>query len=1331
MPPVKRFTIDRDIKIQVGSHHWSSASLDNSEANSPSLKNTLSILLNSPCPMLMVWGSDRLLFYNEALCNLLGEHLLMPLGQSLNAYPTPIGEAIHPDIEQVLIAGQPHHREDCCFLISHFTASYSPLWDESDRLIGVFATLTSPASPTLSERFFSRPEANLEIILSSIQEQFIVLDCNWRYTFINQRVVEATHLSQTELLGQNIWDLFPDLRGSEFYIRLHQAQATQTQDRFEYFYASRQQWFENRIYPSEMGVTLLVSDITARKQAEAALSRSEARFRRIFECNAIGMGVWTRSGAITEANNALLQIIGYTQQELETGQIRWPDLTPPEYRELDRLMLDSINQKGVVGSFEKEYIHKDGHRVPILVGGASFNDTSDSGFFFAIDLSDRREMERRLAAQYAVVRVLAEATHFSDAVPAILQSLCETLDWQLGIIWSIDRETNVLRYVNHWQAPQLDLQDLIETSQRMTFAPGIGLPGRVWSSGQPLMLDARADSPPHENRLKARSAAQAQLRTAFGFPILLGDERLGVIECFSDRLLEPQADLLQMMLAMGSQMGQFMERKRAEDALRRREEELRLITNAVPALISYVDRQQCYRFNNRSYEQWFGCSSAEFYGTPIHQMMGDEAYQGILPYVEQALAGESVNFETQLTYPRAGKRYASVSYTPHINDRGEVEGFVVLVNDISDRKQTELALRESRALFESFMQHVPGCAYIKDEQGRYVYANAIGTRLTGRSLEELIGKTDFELLDAEYAQLFRDTDLEVLRTNQPVERLERFLHEDGEHMWMALKFPFVDASGQRLIAGMSFDVTDRKRAEDALQESERRYRILAEAIPQLVWITTSEGPTEYINQKFCDYTGLDLEQMQQLGWQSIVHPEDWPIERERWQAATENSTFYEAQYRIRQAHGSYRWFLVRGIPLKNDQQQAVRWFGTCTDIEQQKQLEAERGQLLQQEQAARAEAEAANRIKDEFLAVLSHELRSPLNPILGWAQLLRSRQCDESTLNRALETIERNARLQAQLIEDLLDVSRILRGKMSLQITPVPLASAVEAAIETVRLAAESKGIQIDYRCQPVEPIIGDAGRLQQAVWNLLANAVKFTPPGGRIEITLEQIDGHAQIQVKDTGIGIQPSFLPHVFEYFRQADGTTTRKFGGLGLGLAIVRHVVELHGGVVQAESLGEHQGSIFTLSLPLPQPSSRGLRAEENVASVPQEAISLEGIEILVVDDDPDTREFIAFILREAGANVTEVASAIAALSALCHKQPHILISDIGMPDMDGYALMRQVRSRSVPQEAQIQAIALTAYAGERNQQAALAAGFQAHLAKPVDPTQLIATVAQFAS
>ncbi|NES94734.1 MAG: PAS domain S-box protein [Desertifilum sp. SIO1I2] len=719
MPPVNRFTIDSDIKIQVGSHHWSSASLGNSEADSPSLKNTLSILLNSPCPMLMVWGGDRLLFYNEALCNLLGEHLLMPLGQSLNAYPTPIGEAIHPSIEQVLIAGQPHHTEDSCFSIGHFSASYSPLWDEGDRPIGVFATLTPSASPTLSERLFSQPEANLEII-------------------------------------------------------------------------------------------------------------------------------------------------GYTQQELETGQIRWSDLTPPEYRELDRLMLDSISQKGVVGSFEKEYIHKDGHRVPILVGGASFSDTSDSGFFFAINLSDRREMERRLAAQYAVVRVLAEATHFSDAAPAILQSLCKTLDWQLGIVWSVDRETNVLRYVNHWQAPQIDLQELIETSQRMTFAPGVGLPGRVWSSGQPLMLDARADSPPHENRLKARSAAPAQLRTAFGFPILLGDERLGVIECFSDRPLEPQADLLQMMLAMGSQMGQFMERKRAEEALRRREEELRLITNAVPALISYVDRQRCYRFNNRSYEQWFGCSGAEFYGTHIGEMMGDEAYQGILPYVEQALAGESVNFETQLTL-REGRRYASVSYTPHINDRGEVEGFVVLINDISDRKQTELALRESRALFESFMQYVPGCAYIKDEQGRYVYVNAIGTRLTGRSLEELIGKTDFELIDAEYAQLFRDTDLEVLKTNQPVERLERFLHEDGEHSWMALKFPFVDASGQRLIAGMSFDITDRKRAEDALQESERRYRVLAEAIPQLVWIATSEDRTEYINQKFCEYTGLNLEQMQQLG----------------------------------------------------------------------------------------------------------------------------------------------------------------------------------------------------------------------------------------------------------------------------------------------------------------------------------------------------------------------------------------------------------------------------------------------------------------------------------
>jgi PAS domain S-box-containing protein len=391
-----------------------------------------------------------------------------------------------------------------------------------------------------------------------------------------------------------------------------------------------------------------------------------------------------------------------------------------------------------------------------------------------------------------------------------------------------------------------------------------------------------------------------------------------------------------------------------------------------------------------------------------------------------------------------------------------------------------------------------------------------------------------------------------------------------------------------------------------------------------------------------------------------------------------------------------------------------------------------RAHLYEAEQRARASAEAANRIKDEFLAVLSHELRSPLNPILGWTRLLRTRKFDESARDKALETIERNAKLQTQLIGDLLDVSRIIQGKMALNVCPVNLSTTIEAAIETVHLAAQTKGIQIQTQLDwDVEPICGDPGRLQQIVWNLLSNAVKFTPAGGQVEVRLEPIDSFAQIQVKDTGKGISREFLPHVFEYFRQENSTTTRIFGGLGLGLAIVRHLTELHGGTVQAESPGEGQGATFTVLIPRMVAVAK--TSSNNQPSTT--TIDLSGLRVLVVDDEADMRDLVDFILGEYGANVRVAASAAEALLVLDQFNPDLLVSDIGMPEMDGYMLMRQIQARYSQQSEQIpglsesmpKAIALTAYAGEVNQQQALAAGFHMHLPKPVEPEDLVRAIA----
>ncbi|MDZ7991567.1 MAG: response regulator [Nostoc sp. EfeVER01] len=434
-----------------------------------------------------------------------------------------------------------------------------------------------------------------------------------------------------------------------------------------------------------------------------------------------------------------------------------------------------------------------------------------------------------------------------------------------------------------------------------------------------------------------------------------------------------------------------------------------------------------------------------------------------------------------------------------------------------------------------------------------------------------------------------------------------------------------------------------------------------------------------------------------------------------------------------------RWFAKTIDPVLDGDGTLTGAVFILSDITERKRAEAllkeqndRLNQLMISLQQQTEQAEQANRIKDEFLAVLSHELRSPLNPILGWARILQKSHQDAAKTQYALESIERNAKLQAQLIEDLLDVSRILQGKLNLNTVPVGLNSTIKAALETVRLAAEAKSIQIQTIFEPnVGPVLGDSGRLQQVVWNLLSNAIKFTSPGGRVEVRLETIKDevdtlaaeYTQIIVSDNGRGISAEFLPYVFDYFRQADGTTTRKFGGLGLGLAIVRHLVELHGGTVHADSPGEGQGAVFKVKLPLIATSTLN---QINTADRDRSDLNLNGLQTLVVDDDRDSREFIAFVLEQYGAQVTEADSAHDALSNLMQAKFDLLISDIGMPDMDGYTLIRQIRKQSPDQGGEIPAIALTAYAGEIDRQQALAAGFQHHISKPIELEVLIQAI-----
>jgi PAS domain S-box-containing protein len=556
-----------------------------------------------------------------------------------------------------------------------------------------------------------------------------------------------------------------------------------------------------------------------------------------------------------------------------------------------------------------------------------------------------------------------------------------------------------------------------------------------------------------------------------------------------------------------------------------------------------------------------------------------------------------------------------------------------------------------------------------------------------------------------------------------------------------------------------------------LKRSEERFRLLSRCSPVGIFLMDTTGRYTYANPSCQAICGFTVQQNWQTDWTNSIYSDDREKVLTDWSAAISEGQAYSDEFRIQTGIDKLKWVHVRTSPMLSDRGELLGHVGTIEDITDRKQAEEARDQIIR-EQAARQQAEAANRMKDEFLAIVSHELRTPLNSILGWSQLLLNRKLDESTTARALETIERNARSQAQLIEDILDVSQIIRGKLRLAMQPLSIIPLLETVIETVQPLANDKSIQIE--CQfdaTVEKVYADAERLKQIIWNLLSNAIKFTNENGRVTVKLSRAkqngkdkqrnrgiakgnitnpspqeptalfptegSEYAQIQIIDTGIGISAEFLPYVFDRFRQADSTTTRPYGGLGLGLAIVRHLVEQHQGTIRADSEGEGKGATFTVALPLlvTDPSETASNSQNLAASSLDSPHSQNGklpsldcIQVLVVEDHADTRDFVKMVLQQSGAEVTAVASVQEALQHLEQCQPHVLVSDIGMPTEDGYKLIRKVRDRESDWGNQIPAIALTAYVRAEDQAKALAAGFQMHVAKPVEPQELVAVVAK---
>jgi PAS domain S-box-containing protein len=664
--------------------------------------------------------------------------------------------------------------------------------------------------------------------------------------------------------------------------------------------------------------------------------------------------------------------------------------------------------------------------------------------------------------------------------------------------------------------------------------------------------------------------------------------------------------------------------------------------------------------------------------------------------------------------------------------------------------------RELEAIFEA----MPDGVYVGTAE-RITRVNAAGLRVLGvRSLEDLSGGSHergekFAIRSATTGECIAGEQLpfsRALRGEAVVEEIIARRADTNEDVFIRTSAaPIVDNHRVVGAVAVNADVTEQRRAARRLEETSaalsavsRRLEEVVADVPGVVW--EAWGQPNAATQRI-DFVSSHIETM--LGyapvewtstpnfWLTIVHPDDKERAGREAAAIFDGGVGGRQEFRWVHKDGQVLWVEGHSSVILDEQRRPVGMRGVTLDITGRKRLEEERAALLEREQQARADAVAANRLKDDFLATLSHELRTPLNAILGYSRMLRSGVVDRERQGRALEIVERNATALSRMVADVLDVSRIVAGKVRLNVQPIDLRMAIEEAIATIRPAAEAKGVRLQTVMDaPTGPVLGDADRLQQVIWNLLSNAVRFTPRDGLVHVRLHHVGSDFEIVVSDSGAGIAPEFLPHVFERFRQADSRLSREYGGLGLGLAISRELIEMHGGTIRAESEGPGKGATFSVRLlQSPPTDTRFAMAEERRQSEPREqaatTVDLTGLEVLIVDDDPDALTLMREVLETAGATVVSADSGLAALSVLDGQTPHAIVSDLGMPGMDGFELLAELRRSKVESRRRIPAAAVTAYARSEDRARSPTSGFQIHLSKPIDPRELVAAVGALAS
>ncbi|HBB32349.1 MAG TPA: hybrid sensor histidine kinase/response regulator [Cyanobacteria bacterium UBA8803] len=1153
-------------------------------------------------------------------------------------------------------------------------------------------------------------------IFSSIRDQSGQI-VDFRIDYLNRAACENNQMPKEMQIGQGLCEVLPGHRESglfDEYCQLVQTGEPLIKESLIYADTYGKQHlaraFDIRASKLNDGFVASWRDVTDRKRLEmelsqtvATLQKQQEQLQRLIDTAPIGIGIGAANGEVRVINDAMLALHGYTREEFEQHGMNWRNFTPPDFADRIEPAILQLRQHGLLPPEEKELLRRDGSRVPIWVSATHWTDDTDEHVAFVVDLSQQKQTEAALKASQQRYQELAKA------MPQM--------------VWTAD----ATGAINYWNQRWYEYTGLIETESF-----GLAAVNTVHPDERDRTLEQWSES----------------VRKGESFEIEYRIRRWdGVYHWFISRGIPTRNNQGQVTGWIGTITD--------IDRQKRLEERFRLVLRAVNGLVFDFDLLTNQVSRSENLFDLIGVRSEDAPPTAIwwQERIHPDDIARFHTKLPELLASTSDLYEGEYRIWHEDGHWVDVWERGFLirDDRGQVIRIVGSTVDISDRKRSEEALRQTTERLNVALKSVPITLFNQNLDLCYTW---LYNPTHSYSVEQVLGKRDEDLVSPDSAVRLTQLKQQVIDTGTGL-RQEVEVTNNGQSSYYDLTIDPLWDSQNRItgIACAAVDITERKQIELALQERSDYIQLLYETTRDLLCATQPLALVETVFNKLKNLIGLDVylnyildeqkqklhlisyggipqEVAQQLAWLDMGQSICGTAAEQRsqiTQANIQNSCDPKAQ--LAQSLGVTAYACQPLIAQG-------RLFGTLnfaslsrtyfTESEQslfqaicdQMAIALERSELITSLQQQTEELLRVNRIKDEFLAVLSHELRSPLNPILGWTKLLQTRKFDPARTAEALATIERNAKLQAQLIDDLLDIAKILRGKLSMEMAPVDLVFVIESAIDTVRANAIGKNILLDSALPPIGQVFGDKARLQQIIWNLLSNAIKFTANYGRVDIRLERIGDRAQITVSDTGKGIKPDFLPHIFESFRQEDASTTRRFGGLGLGLAIVGQLVEAHGGTITADSPGEQLGATFTVQLPLvnfePEPRQTEVVFEREP--------DLTGMRILIVDDEADARELLAVILTEYGAEVMTVTSAAQVLSNLESFQPDLLVSDIGMPDTDGYSLIQQIRALPPERGGQIPAIALTAYASEENQQQAISSGYQWHISKPLDPPEL---------